>query len=1067
MASGLFNLKQQLQGLIQGAWSGTSTFTAPKYLEYLVVAGGGAGGGASGTTSGMGGGGGGGLLQGIQSITVGTSITVTVGSGGTGGASTGGSGLNSVFGTITALGGGGGGTFSATGTSGGSGGAASGDGVRAGAQGTFGQGNAGGSSTNNTGGGGGGAGTVGLNSVGGGGPGSNGGAGIASSISGIVTTYAGGGGGAYYTGSSSTNGLGGVGGGGNSGYVGSLNGVAGTSNTGGGGGGACTNPGIGSGGNGGSGIVIVRYAGNTQYFTGGTLSYDSKNNFTVHTFYSSGTLAPLATPTTYGVLNALTKSLRFRSSNSAYLNRTFSSTPTSWTASFWVKRGQLGSVQTILGARLSGTGSSYLQFNSNDTLGVANNSTSIATVAIYRDPSAWYHFTVIWTSGNTVSIWCNGVLQSTTGSISGANQLFTSGWTSTVGRYGDSATQYFDGELAEVNFIDGQALTPQAFGLYDPTSGVWTPMAYQGTYGTNGFHLTFTNTTSTSTLGNDTSGNSNNWTVNNISLTAGATYDSMNDVPSLTSATAANYSVLNPLNASSTVTFSNGNLNFSYSSTPPITIYSTVGVSSGKFYTEVLYSTVNGITAVVGITLQGYDLPTNYVGSTLYSYGYVFNGNKYNNLVQSAYGATFSSGDVLGIAFDAGAGTLTFYKNGTSQGVAFTGIPSGTYFIGISPGGTSLSTASANFGQQPFTYTPPSGYVALNTYNLPTPAIVQGNKYMDATTYNGLGVTNVIMNAGAFKPDLVWTKVRNQAYGHALFDSIRGVGNGLQSNSTNAEAAWGTSTLSSFNSNGFGLGADTTYLVVNSSGNSFVGWQWQAGAGTSGSNTNGTITSTVSVNTTAGFSIVTYTGTGANATVGHGLGAIPSIIFFKNRSAVTNWVVYNVNATTGSPSGRPMYLNTINAEVANSTMFNSGSTNTTTIFNIGTDTATNGSGNSMVAYCWTPIAGYSSFGTYTGNGSATGPFVYCGFQPKFILVKDTSNNGDWNLIDATRDPYNVAQHLLLPNSSAAETVVSGNNVYILSNGFQIANATGSFNTNTDKFLYMAFAANPFRNSNAF
>jgi hypothetical protein len=345
---------------------------------------------------------------------------------------------------------------------------------------------------------------------------------------------------------------------------------------------------------------------------------------------------------------------------------------------------------------------------------------------------------------------------------------------------------------------------------------------------------------------------------------------------------------------------------------------------------------------------------------------------------------------------------------------------------------------------------------------LPTPAIVQGNQYFDISLWNGNGTAYTVMNSGSFQPDFVWTKGRSGAYSNVVVNAVTGANQFLLSDSTQAEAT-SSALVSAFTSNGFSIGSSTS---INNSGSTYVGWQWKAN-GSGSSNTNGTITSTVSVNTTAGFSIVTYTGTGANATVGHGLGAIPSIIFFKNRSAVTNWVVYNVNATTGSASGRPMYLNNASAEVANGAMFNSGSTNTTTIFNIGTDTTTNGSGNSMVAYCWTPIAGYSSFGTYTGNGSATGPFVYCGFQPKFILVKDTSNNGDWNLIDATRDPYNVAQHLLLPNSSAAETVVSGNNVYILSNGFQIANTTASFNTNTDKFLYMAFASNPFRNSNAF
>ncbi|NDB59170.1 hypothetical protein EB001_12060 [bacterium] len=269
---------------------------------------------------------------------------------------------------------------------------------------------------------------------------------------------------------------------------------------------------------------------------------------------------------------------------------------------------------------------------------------------------------------------------------------------------------------------------------------------------------------------------------------------------------------------------------------------------------------------------------------------YLSNGQKFNNGSLTAYGSSFTTNDVIGVALDMDAGTITFYKNNTSQGQAFSGI-TGTAVPCVV--GQNNAALAINFGQRPFSYTPPTGYVPLNTYNLPTSTIVQGNKYMDATLYTGTGTTQNIVNAARFKPDLVWTKVRNQAYGHALFDSVRGVGNALQSNNTNAEDAWGSSTLASFNSNGFTAGADTSYLVVNSSGNTFVGWQWQAGQGTTSSNTSGSITSTVSVNTTAGFSIVTYTGTGANATVGHGLGVAPKMVIVKRRDSIGDWLVWN------------------------------------------------------------------------------------------------------------------------------------------------------------------------------
>jgi len=748
------------------------------------------------------------------------------------------------------------------------------------------------------------------------------------------------------------------------------------------------------------------------------------------------------------------KSLRFRSSASAYFNRTFSSTPTSWTASFWVKRGTLGSYQSIFGSRLSGTGSSYLEFLNNDTLGVANNSTSVATNAVYRDPSAWYHFVVSWSSSNVVVIYCNGVSQSLTGSISGANQLFTSGWTSTVGRYGDSSSQYFDGELADIYFIDGQVLTPSSFGTTYAPSGQWIPIAYSGTYGTNGFHLPFNNTTSTTTLGYDTSGNSNNWTTNNISLTAGSTYDSMNDVPVAYSATAANYCVINP-NANSGPTITNGNLNQSGSSGFSQYVASTMGMSaSGKYYCELTCVTL-GSEFTVGIcTDQG---STNYVGGTSTSWGYYTNGNKYNNGSGSAYGATYTSGDLIGVAFDAGAGTLTFYKNGTSQGTAFTGLTSGTYFFTMSTrtnGGA--STGTANFGQQPFTYTPPSGYVALNTYNLPTPTIAQGNKYMDATLYTGTGAAASITNAAAFKPDLVWIKSRSAATDHKLTDSVRGVTKALISDTTGAETT-DTNGLTAFNSNGFTIGTDTNY---NNSGATYVGWQWQAGAGSSSSNTNGSITSTVSVNTTAGFSVVTYTGTGSNATVGHGLGVAPSMIILKRRdNGSDNWRVYH----SSIGAGNVLSINTTSASASSSASWNN-TAPTSSVFSVGTESNTNASGSTIVAYCFAPVAGFSAFGIYTGNSSTSGPFVYLGFKPAYLLVKNTST-GNWTIKDNKRNTFNVVNNDLYANLSVAEVAEYPFNFF--SNGFQPVDVSSDVNASGQTYIYAAFASNPFAYSNAF
>ena len=1083
MASGIFTLKQQLQGLIQGAWAGTSPSNAPKNVEYLVVAG---GGGAAGTGEGSGfatsgGGGAGGLLQGLLPIVLGSSYTVTIGTGGPGGAAGvhGTSGVASVFGTITAAGGGGGGGGSAS-NGGSGGGAGGGDNLTVGTktnppgQAVAGQGNRGGTgnSTGDEGSGGGGAGTIGISGVNTYFTG-NGGAGIASSISGTVTTYAGGGGGGGNN--ADAGGVGGVGGGGSRPTGTQAPGGAASANSGGGGGGGYATSLSQAAGAGGSGIVIVRYRGNVQFFSGGTLSYDSVNNYTVHTFYSSGTLAPLATPVTYGTTSSLTKSLRFRASNSAYLNRTFSAgNQQKFTYSVWFKRSALGALQELLSAGSSGSSYCQLRLNSADTLQLSSENTSLVleliTTQVFRDTSAWYHLVVSVdttqaTSSDRVKFYLNGTqitsFSSSTYPAQNTNLIFNSNVAHYIGRISYSSVYYYDGYMAEVNLIDGQTLTPQAFGQYDTTSGVWQPMTFVGTYGTNGFYLPFTNTTSTTTLGYDSSGNSNNWTTNNISLTAGSTYDSMNDVPTLTSATASNYAVLNPLDSYS-AGVSNGNLKFSDSSgtgyqtassisTPDISVY--------NFYCEVTVDSGYGVGIVSTSSFTGGTTTANTTRLAYYS-----NGQKFTASTGSSYGATFTSGDVIGIAI--GGGNITFYKNGTSQGVAFSSLTGSYKFYAWSAGSAGNGT-QWNFGQQPFTYTPPSGFVALNTYNLPTPAIVRSNQYMDATIYTGTGSpTRSINNAGNFQPDFVWIKRRDSSISHALFNSIVGGGSnkGLASDSATNEASFNDNStygyLNSFDSAGFSVFAGnggTSYTNYNAA--TYVGWQWQAGKGTNSTNTNGTITSTVSASTTAGFSVVTYTGTGSNATVGHGLGAVPQMMIIKNRVTATHWRVYQV--TMGNVN--TILLSSDAAQRSDLNPWNS-TTPTSTVFTVSTDAGVNESGSTFVAYCFAPIAGFSAFGSYAGNGSTSGPFVYTGFRPKFVMIKNITSTNSWVIRDTSRSPYNVTEQPLWANESTAESGGSPYDMYLLSNGFKLANTTYETNGSATNYIYMAFAENPFRNA---
>jgi hypothetical protein len=796
----------------------------------------------------------------------------------------------------------------------------------------------------------------------------------------------------------------------------------------------------------------------------------------------------------------LTNSLRFRSSASATLTRTFGSTytdKTKSTFSVWLKRGKLndGNGQAFLYYNSSGSSGSFgfAGANSggtliNDCISIGNRNATTGsgdygfqTTALYRDPSAWYHIVIVFDTGqatasNRFKLYVNGTqvtafvstqyptlnYQSTAllGGNAVAHQI---GFNANTG-----ASNYSDLYLTEINFIDGQALTPSSFGSTNATTGVWQPAKYTGTYGTNGFYLNFTDIATTSGsnagLGKDFSGNANYWNTNNISVTAGTTYDAMIDSPTLTSATVANYAVLNPLDIGQTSALESANLNFTTSNNANYSICrGTIGVSSGKWYWEI---TINSSSTanMLGISNASAVL-NNYVGQDANGWGYYSDGTKWNNSTSSAYGASFTTNDVIGVALDMDAGTLVFYKNNTSQGTAFSSL-TGTMFPTVSDG-SSLSTANliANFGQRPFTYTPPTGFVRLNTFNLPSSTIPQGNKVMDATLYTGNGSgTQTITNAGGFRPDLVWAKCRNTAsQNNVLVDSVRGASIVLSSNLTDAEQA--LSSINPFNSNGFGAnGLVANGYAQNVSGQTYVAWQWQAGQGSSSSNTSGSITSTVSVSTTAGFSVVTYTGNGTGgATVGHGLGVAPKMVIIKNRSDISgrSWIVFTSMLTTQS-----------SGSVFTSTVFNIGSKSggvlslnlTTASFAYTMDAQTNANTNTYVAYCWSEIDGFSKFGSYTGNGSADGPFIYTGFRPKFIIIKCTSNADSWYMLDTSRSPYNTANQRLFADLSAAESIAD--NIDILSNGFKNRSSTTLNNLNGGTYIYMAFAENPFKNANA-
>jgi hypothetical protein len=340
---------------------------------------------------------------------------------------------------------------------------------------------------------------------------------------------------------------------------------------------------------------------------------------------------------------------------------------------------------------------------------------------------------------------------------------------------------------------------------------------------------------------------------------------------------------------------------------------------------------------------------------------------------------------------------------------------------------------------------------------------------MDATLYTGNATTNTITNAGGFQPDLVWMKSRGNNYSHVLYDAVRGTGTSkaLYSDATSAEGADTTlQNLTSFNSNGFSLGATSSTNIINSSGGSFVGWQWRASNATGVSNTAGSITSTVSANTTAGFSVVTYTGNNvAGATIGHGLGVAPSMIIVKKRNTTGDWPVYH--SSVGNTGG--LYLDLTLATQTTASLWNNTSP-TSTVFSVGGGGVSgsgdvNANASTYVAYCFSEVAGYSKFGSYTGNGSTDGTFVYLGFRPKYVLIKRTDSASEWYCRDSVRDTYNPVNNTLFPNTSAAEENWAGAYpIDLTSNGFKLRTSVAGFNASGGTFIYMAFAENPFKYS---
>ena len=771
------------------------------------------------------------------------------------------------------------------------------------------------------------------------------------------------------------------------------------------------------------------------------------------------------------------QSLRFNDADSAYLNRTLSSgNQKTWTWSCWFKRSK-DARGIFLSAHTSGSDTANITIQNSDIFQMYDYNGSyrlnLESNQVFRDHSAWYHILVVldttqateanrakvYINGSQITSWATAVYPS-----QNADLKINSAMAHEIGRR-SGVSDLLDGYLAEAHFIDGTAKTPADFGETGDY-GEWKPVEYSGSYGTNGFYLDFADS---GALGDDKSGNTNDFTANNLAASDQVLDSPMNNFPTL--------------NALSYVgTLTEGNLAYLSPTSDSRTSASTMASSSGKWYAEVLIGSTgtNWIVGVASVRLNPLlsgDKLHNYTGGNA---TYFHNGNKSLNGTQTSYGATYTTGDIIGIALDVGSGTVTFYKNNASQGSITLPTSNDTawqFALGSGTTGASHSY-NINFGQDSsfagektaqgnqdgnsigdFYYTPPTNYLALCTSNLPDASIVP-SEYFNTVLYTGNDADNRSISVG-FQPDFVWLKIRTQARNHYLYDAVRGADKQLLTNATNAEQTT-ADRMQAFESNGFQLG---TSSEINDSGETFVSWSWKAN-GSGSSNTDGSINTTgTSASVAAGFSIVTYTGNATEgATVGHGLSKAPEVIMLKKRSGSSGWYMYH--SALGATKNIEIQVNSGAATTAN--IWND-TEPTADVFSLGNNAAVNGTSATFVAYCFHSVDGYSKFGSYTGNGDADGTFIYTGFRPAWVLIKWTSSNGEsWQVFDSKRDNHNLQHHRLKPDSDAVEATninASSENIDSVSNGFKLRGYSNGINQSGGSYIYMAFAETPFKNSN--
>ena len=793
-----------------------------------------------------------------------------------------------------------------------------------------------------------------------------------------------------------------------------------------------------------------------------------------------------------------------------------------FTLNFWIKRSALGGTNPIAGVRpldiftpRSGTSGSVLNemffgasasYGAGDAFVITNTNTGayvLSTDNLFRDTSAWYNFHIQadldnGTASEKLKIFINGTEAAYTGdnrsSFSSFPGMVGGAWT--IGdyyNYGYPIQSY----LAQWCFIDGTTYAASDFG--ELKNGVWIPKDPSGlTFGSEGFYLDFA---SSGDLGNDVSGNNNDWTATNI-----ATHDQMLDSPTFNSdSNGGNFATMNPLSNGSNPVLGEGNLmmdSFSGSDISGSLANFALPASSGKWYFECFINAPNsgdnypfiGLTATqysqsatmginqrdlsINLGTGGSEKNETYVGSITTDFTGVSN---------------YADNTICGVFVDMDARKLWYAKDGafTNSGNPQTGanpnyvwtnnIPLLPHFISFSGYG---ADSVLNFGQEGtfagnitaggnadvtgygnFKYDP-GDFKALCSGNLPVadaidPAQTNDNypqKLFSPLTYTGTGSSNALTGLG-FQPDLVWIKERGGVNDHKLTDSTRGVTKSLESNTASAEAT-DSNGLTAFGSDGFTVGSDAVY---NNNTDTYVGWNWRANGGTTATNTAGSEDSVVQVDPSGSFSIVTYTGTESNATIGHGLSSAPQCVLVKCRDFDRNWAGLFVN---GPGNGTSMILNSTSYDTS------SGYWNgdpTSTVFGIGSGTETNKSGKLFVAYCFANTEGYIKSGTYVGNGDDNGTFVYTGFRPAMMIIREYGAADNWLLYDDKRMGFNndtAGNSNLYPDTNVAEGLEASRAIDILSNGFKLRTSNATGNASGGTYIYLAMAENPFKYSSA-